>query len=190
MDPTLATLLGASIAGLTGIVSALLANWFNLRQAKMNFQSRLTEIAFSSKLEAYADFAGTMLPVCEAFKRLNEHVSQHLFEPGEGLLEPSLGAELAALLNTTSTRYMEVYYRRRMYLTPQMEAIAAEFLDKILLFKDVSGNDNLINFLDALERRDIRWSELERLVEDLTTEMRDYLVTVEQGRSGNGSVQV
>ena len=188
MDPTLASLLGASIAGLTGIVSALLANWFNLRQAKMNFQSRLTEIAFSSKLEAYADFAGTMLPVCEAFKRLNEHVSQHLFEPGEGLGEPSLGPELAALLNSTSARYMEVYYRRRMYLTPGMEKIASEFLENTMLFKDVSENDSLLNFLDVLERRGIRWSELERLVEELTAEMRNYLVTVEQGRE-NGRAQ-
>ena len=57
-----------------------------------------------------------------------------------------------------------------------------------MLFKDVSEKDSLLNLLDVLERSGIRWSELERLVEDLTAEMRNYLVAVEQGGS-NGRAQ-
>lgn len=99
-----------------------------------------------------------MLPVCEAFRRLNEHALAAPVRAGEGLLT-SLGTHIAARAQARRRVTWRLTHRRRMYLTPQMEAIASEFLEKILLFKDVSGNDNLINFLDVLERRDIRWSE-------------------------------
>jgi hypothetical protein len=200
MDAAVATLLGATIAGLTSIVTVFLTNWFNLRQTNANLQSRLTEVAFSSRLEAYASFAEAMNSVQTAVFRIAWEVNEHT---ESGNVQPTgdarIDAELVSLLNSSMSQYMNIYFRTRMYLTPDMDAIsrdisrvAGAFLNVPEDFtvrqaqrKFVFASTDVVDIRQALkepESGDIVACllKLEKAVDGLTTEMRKYVASVQQ----------
>lgn len=192
MDVAVATLLGATIAGLTGIITVFLTNWFNLRQTNANLQSRLTEAAFNSRLQAYGELATAMQAVDFAVKQIAFAVNNrgrdfnstlpngsHAFLPG--LEDSPVPKEMFVRLGKDAQTYLDTYYRTRMYLTPEMDATAHDFATRFILGIQLLPEPHEFTYEFAAG-----WLEhgmtYGPFVDQLTAEMRKYIASAEKGR--------